>query len=77
MKGYNFETAQHLCGLIARFFDDIAECSPEFGEDIYPTAADFKNMCRDFTHDPAELGAILVVADKVGELAGKVLEMAE
>ena len=69
----NFETAQHLCGLVARFFDHIAECSPEFGEEINPEPGDFSQMCRDFTRDFPELGAAAEIDGAAVALARAVL----
>ena len=63
------ETAQHLCGLVSRFFDHISEAAPEFGEGIDPRPGDFSRMCRDFTFDPSELSA-------AGEIDRAVVKMA-
>lgn len=73
----DFATVQHLCGLVSRFFDHIAECSPEYGEDIYAGAGDFASMCRDFTFDLAELDAAGSIDKSVTALAREILALAE
>ena len=55
----------------------IAECSPEYGEDIYAGAGDFSAMCRDFTFDPAELDAAGAIDKSVTALAREILALAE
>ena len=65
----DLETAQHLCGLVSRFFDNLAESAPEFGEDLDPRAGDFLSLARDFTHNPGEL-------ELAGELDRRVVMMA-
>ena len=77
MKRIEFETAQHLCGLVARFFDNIAEASIEYGEEIQPTRGDFLTLCRDFTFDLGELEGAEEVAERVSNLAKAILKMAE
>lgn len=77
MKRIEFETAQHLCSLVARFFDNIAESSPEYGEDFVVSRGAFVKMCKDFTFDQGELEGAEEVAERVSNLAKAILKMAE
>ena len=67
----SLETAQHLAGLVSRFFDNISEAAPDFFEDmdIIPFPGDFVEMCRDFTTKRNELAA-------AGEIDGAVVALA-
>jgi len=73
----DFQTAQHLCGLVSRFFDNIAESAPEHPDGIRPRGGDFLTMCRDFTFDPAELEGAEALDEKVIALAKAVLNLSE
>ena len=73
----DLETAQHLCGLVSRFFDQIAESSPEWGEVITPKYGDFRAMCRDFTFDPAELELAEQMDRRVVYAARTIMQSAE
>ena len=73
----DLETAQHLCGIVSRFFDNIAECAPEFDEGIHPKAGDFLSLARDFTHDPGELELARVMDRRVVMMARAIMGWAE
>lgn len=77
MAKMSFENAQHLCGVIARFFDNIAECSPEYGEDFNTSEDFFMVLCRDFTFNQDERDGAKEVSGMVSSLAESVLRMAD
>lgn len=68
-----FNQAQHLCALVSRFFDAIAETSPEYGEEVYARPGDFAALVRDFTHEPEELTAAGEIDAELTALARKIL----
>lgn len=72
MKNLEFATAQHLAGLVSRYFEQIAGTVFEFNEE--PRPGDFLSLCRDFTHDADELNAAAALDAQIIEIARKILE---
>ena len=72
MKNLEFDTAQHLAGLVSRFFANINESAFEYIDE--PRPGDFRQMCRDFTYDDDELNAAAALDAQIIELARKILE---
>ena len=73
----DFEAAQHLCGIVSRYFDNIAESAPDFWDGVDVRAGDFKTFAKDFTFNPGELEAAAEIDAQVTGLARKILGLAE
>ena len=71
------ETARHLCGIVSRFFDHIAEASLDWGEELHTDRKDFISLCRTFTFDDNERDGGEEIAQRVANLAKAILKMAE
>lgn len=61
------QQAQHLAGLIGRYFDNLSECALEYDDE--PKAGDFVQMCRDFQPEPDEM-------QKAAEIDGQIIAIA-
>ena len=61
------QEGEHLAGLVSRFFDNLAGCSFEYGDE--PKPGDFVQMCRDF-HPPRD------EMRKAQEIDGRIIAVA-
>ena len=77
MNRIEFETALHLCGLVSRFFDNIAESYLEYGDDFDTSKGAFVDICKDFTFDPDERAAAEIIEGRVLSLARTILKFAD